>query len=175
MADDASIGSDDQRLRNRVPAVHQRHRRFAIGPAQAETKIEVARKSLDAIGRRVRIFSRQTNELYAAPGELFAHLLVFRNFPAARAAPRGPEINHHDLAAEVREAEGARYALPSRPCQSSSGFHSDRVLCQVQRSWRRSLSRKAVYRDARPQAGRGKRLGGHSRLVLPKCARVLSA
>src|SRR6266851_9769553 len=107
MADDASIGSDDQGLGNRAPAVHQRHRRFAVGPAQAETKIEVARKSLDAIGRRARIFSRQTDELYATPGKLFAHLLVFRYFPATRAAPGRPEVNHHDLATEVRKAEAA--------------------------------------------------------------------
>src|SRR5205823_11299856 len=53
--------------------------------------------------------------------------------------------------------------LPTlRPIQddrdlAASGFHSDLALCQVQRSWRRSLSRKAVYRDARSQAGRGKK------------------
>src|SRR5216684_3117536 len=107
MADDPAIGSNDQGLRNRASTVHQRRRRFAVGPAQAETKIEVARESLNPSGRRERIFSRQTDELYAASGELFAHLLVFRNFPAARATPRRPEINHHDLAAEVREAKGA--------------------------------------------------------------------
>src|SRR5438477_1263392 len=107
MADDASIGSDDQGLRNRIPAIHQRPRRCAVGPTQAETKIEVARESLNPIGRRIRIFSRQSNELYAAPGEIFAHLLVFRNFPAAGAAPRRPEINHDDLAAEIRETKGA--------------------------------------------------------------------
>ena len=107
MGDDASIGSDDQGLRNRAPAVHQRHRRLAVGPAQPEAEFEVARELLDPIGRRARIFSGQTNELYATPGKLFAHLLVFRYFPATRAAPGRPEVNHHDLATEVRKAEAA--------------------------------------------------------------------
>src|SRR5438445_9617898 len=42
MAEDASIGSDDQRLRNRVAPVHQRYCRLAVGPAQAEAEFEVA-------------------------------------------------------------------------------------------------------------------------------------
>src|SRR5712692_1764614 len=107
MADDASIGSNDQGLRNRVAPVHQRYRGLAVGPAQPEAEFEVARELLDPIGRRARIFSRQTDELYATPGKLFAHLLVFRYFPATRAAPGRPEVNHHDLATEVRKAEAA--------------------------------------------------------------------
>src|SRR5437773_4442584 len=105
MAEYASIGSDDERLRNRAAPVHQRPRRLVVGPAQAEAEIEVARESLNAVGRRARILSGQADELYGTPGELFAHFLVFRNFPAARAAPGRPEVNDEDLAAEVREAE----------------------------------------------------------------------
>ena len=105
MAEYVSIGGDHQGLRNRAPPVHQRRRRLVIYPAQAEAEIEVARELLNAFGRGARIFSGQTDELYATPGELFAHLLVFRNFPAARSAPRRPEVNYENLAAEVRETE----------------------------------------------------------------------
>src|SRR5258706_6768141 len=115
MGDDASIRSDDQGLRNRFPPVHQRRCGLAVGPAEAESEIEVSRESLDAIGRRVRILGRQTDELYAPSSELFPHLLVFRNFPPARATPRRPQINHNDPAAEVSEAKGAvvdRQELP---------------------------------------------------------------
>ncbi len=58
MTDDAPVGGDDQGLRDRAPAVHERARRLAVGPAQAEPKIEIAHELSDAVGRRARVFSR---------------------------------------------------------------------------------------------------------------------
>lgn len=81
MADDASIGGDDDGLRDDVPPVHQRERRLAVGPPHAEAEFEITRELLDAVRRSARVFSRQTDELDTAPGILFADLLVLRHGP----------------------------------------------------------------------------------------------
>src|SRR5919109_3185258 len=107
MAYDVSIRTDDQRLRNHIPPIHQHGRCLAVGPAEAEPEIQVAHKFLHPFRRRARIFSRKPDELYSPPGKLLADVLVLRNFPAARAAPRRPDINHDDLATKVRETEAA--------------------------------------------------------------------
>src|SRR5881396_2100955 len=107
VADDMPVGSDHERLWDRVPAVHQRARREWVGPAQAEAEIYVAYEPLHAIGRRARVFGCQTNELHWAAGVLLAHSLVVRNLHTARAAPRGPKVHDDDFAAEVREAKAA--------------------------------------------------------------------
>src|SRR6266852_1928958 len=128
MAEDASISGDDQGLRNRVAPVHQRYCRLAVGPAQAEAEFEVARVLLNSVVRGARIFSGQADELYAPRCELLAHLLVFRNFPAARAAPRRPEINDEDLAADVRGAEAAVVKRLELPLEQGLGHD-----CQFRR------------------------------------------
>src|SRR2546425_1686764 len=60
VADDMPVGGDHERLRDRVPAVHQRARRQWVSPAQAEAKINIAHEPLHTIGRRARVFGCQT-------------------------------------------------------------------------------------------------------------------
>src|SRR3989475_1780337 len=38
---------------------------------------------------------------------LFPYTTLFRSLLDARRAPRGPQVEHHDLAAQAREADGA--------------------------------------------------------------------
>jgi len=40
----APVRVDDERLRDRVSAVHQRPRRFPVGPTKPEAQIEIARE-----------------------------------------------------------------------------------------------------------------------------------
>src|SRR5437016_3463073 len=107
VADDVAVGRDYERLWDCVPAIHQRARRKGVGPAQAETEINVAHELFHAVGGRARVFGCQTDELDGAAGVLLAHFLVVRNFHTARAAPRRPKVYDDDFAGEVREAKAA--------------------------------------------------------------------
>src|SRR5919107_2413144 len=91
--EDSAVGREHVGLRYRVAAVHQRHRRLAVGPAQTEAELHVAQELPDAPLVRARVLGREADELDAAPLVTFAHLLEVGNLPAARPAPGRPEVD----------------------------------------------------------------------------------
>jgi hypothetical protein len=105
VADDMPVGGNDECLRDCGPTIHQHPRRLAVGPAQAEAEFEVARELFDAICGGARVLGRERDELNATACELFAHLLVIRNFQAAWATPRRPDIHNDNRARKVRKAK----------------------------------------------------------------------
>lgn len=104
---DVSVSVDDQRLRNRVLAIHQRPRRLAVCPAQSEAEIDLAQELVDTSRRSTLIFCCQPDKLHIAPRVSLAHFLILRNFSTARTAPGRPKIYYDDFALEVREPEAA--------------------------------------------------------------------
>lgn len=107
MGDDPPAGSNHERLRNRVAAVHDHHRRLAVCPAHAPAEIIIAHELPDAISRCVRIFRREGNKLDVPVGIFFANLFVIRHFLAARSAPRRPEIDNNDLVVIISKAQAS--------------------------------------------------------------------
>jgi len=102
---DVTFSVDDQRLRDSVLAIHQRPRRLAVCPAQAEAETDLAQELVDTIRRSTLVFWGQPDELHIAPGISLAHFLILRNFSAARSTPGRPKVYYDDFALEVREAE----------------------------------------------------------------------
>src|SRR5205807_5031225 len=80
---------------------------LAVGPADAETEIDIAHEFFHTVRGGKRVFRRQSYELHVASCISLSYFLVLRNFSTARTAPGGPDVYHYDFAVEVREAEAA--------------------------------------------------------------------
>ena len=92
---------------NPIASVHEHARGFAIGPADAKAKMEVARELPHLVARCEWIFSCERDEFDIASGVFLPHFLVVRNFTTTWSTPGGPDVDDDHFAAEVRKAESA--------------------------------------------------------------------
>jgi hypothetical protein len=74
-------------------SLHQRLRDFALGPADLVVNFVFTDEVAHALGRRFRIFSRESNHLDAATLILLVKFDELGSFHPAWATPRRPQVN----------------------------------------------------------------------------------